>query len=309
MKVKATLFLMLAVACSLQAQIIHLPSSVYLWEGFERNLARRVSCYPYLSGDTFRAFCDHIFDETKTYIDVDAIQPGDTIFLVADMVPYFFQEVYKHIKHPFVIVTHNRDDSMPGDFVSYLDDEKIIAWFAVNTDTSHQKLFAIPIGLANSYWPHGKSDVVKKQSMISVAKNILLYASHITLTHETRKKVYACFKNKPFCHFAQKKPHDQYLLDLKKSKFVLSPRGNGLDCHRTWEALYMGAIPVVPATTINSVYEGLPVVIVDDWATVTAPFLEQKWAEHNPKLVNLERIFADYWFDLISQHQNSVRSH
>jgi hypothetical protein len=25
----------------------------------------------------------------------------------------------------------------------------------------------------------------------------------------------------------------------------LSPRGNGLDCHRTWEALYLDAIPIV----------------------------------------------------------------
>ncbi|CAF4378106.1 unnamed protein product, partial [Adineta steineri] len=27
--------------------------------------------------------------------------------------------------------------------------------------------------------------------------------------------------------------------------FWLSPRGNGLDCHRTWEALYLDTIPIV----------------------------------------------------------------
>ncbi len=27
--------------------------------------------------------------------------------------------------------------------------------------------------------------------------------------------------------------------------FWLSPRGNGIDCHRTWEALYLDVIPIV----------------------------------------------------------------
>ena len=28
-------------------------------------------------------------------------------------------------------------------------------------------------------------------------------------------------------------------------RFVLSPPGHGLDCHRTWEAILLGAIPIV----------------------------------------------------------------
>ena len=30
-----------------------------------------------------------------------------------------------------------------------------------------------------------------------------------------------------------------------RAQFVLSPRGNGVDCHRTWDVLAVGAIPVV----------------------------------------------------------------
>jgi hypothetical protein len=55
---------------------------------------------------------------------------------------------------------------------------------------------------------------------------------------------------------------------LRQSQFVLSPPGNGADCHRTWEALYMGAVPIVlkkfwPFQEIN-----LPVLIVEDWEDV-----------------------------------------
>ena len=32
----------------------------------------------------------------------------------------------------------------------------------------------------------------------------------------------------------------EYLRTLGQHRFVLSPRGNGLDAHRTWEALMVG---------------------------------------------------------------------
>jgi hypothetical protein len=51
---------------------------------------------------------------------------------------------------------------------------------------------------------------------------------------------------------------------MRKSLFVPSPAGNGLDCHRTWEALYLGAVPVV----LKSEFCGdstWPVLVIDQW--------------------------------------------
>ena len=289
------------------AQVFYLPSSVIIWDGFERNPVKRKTSYPYVSGDTFRAFCDHVFDETKTYIDADAVKPGDTVFLVGDVLPFFFQEVYKHIQHPFVIVTHNRDDALPGDFSSYLDDEKILAWFTVNLDRSHPKLHAIPIGLANSCWPHGDTNIVKMRAQEAARKTILLCASFVLPTHASRQTIYNLFRGKSYCYFAMKKPYDEYLKDLRASKFVLSPRGNGLDCHRTWEVLLMGAVPIVPSTTINDLYRDLPVIVVEDWKCLTQGFLEQKWSEFERVTFTMEKLYADYWFNLISQQAQHAR--
>ena len=38
--------------------------------------------------------------------------------------------------------------------------------------------------------------------------------------------------------------------------------GNGLDTHRTWEALLMGAMPVTVHTTLDRLFEGLPVIVI-----------------------------------------------
>ena len=44
--------------------------------------------------------------------------------------------------------------------------------------------------------------------------------------------------------------------------------GNGLDCHRTWELLYLGCIVITRTSPLDPLFEGLPVVIVRDWEEV-----------------------------------------
>ena len=50
--------------------------------------------------------------------------------------------------------------------------------------------------------------------------------------------------------------------------FVASPPGNGLQSHRTWEALAAGRVPIVLRTggPMDDLYEGLPVLLVDGWS-------------------------------------------
>ncbi|CAF1041368.1 unnamed protein product [Rotaria sordida] len=58
--------------------------------------------------------------------------------------------------------------------------------------------------------------------------------------------------------------------------FWISPRGNGIDCHRTWEALYLDIIPIVWNSTLNSLYANLPVVIINNHTDLTESFLRDQ---------------------------------
>lgn len=44
--------------------------------------------------------------------------------------------------------------------------------------------------------------------------------------------------------------------------FGISPRGNGFDCHRTWEMLFFNMIPIVVSSPLDPLYANLPVVVV-----------------------------------------------
>lgn len=101
----------------------------------------------------------------------------------------------------------------------------------------------------------------------------------------------------------------------RKYPFWLSPRGNGLDCHRTWEALYMDIIPIVFSSSLNSLYSDLPVLIIDEWRDINAEYLSSVLLDiRSKKLRNhydWKKLHSCYWHDLIlshSKHRSRIRA-
>jgi len=97
--------------------------------------------------------------------------------------------------------------------------------------------------------------------------------------------------------------------------FWLSPRGNGLDCHRTWEALYLDVIPIVWNSTLNPLYTDLPIIILDQPNEITEQFLRTKLKEiatlkvKNPTVYHFEKLRFKFWRRLIlSKSRHAVTS-
>ena len=58
--------------------------------------------------------------------------------------------------------------------------------------------------------------------------------------------------------------YNGFLDDIINHKAVVSPRGNGLDCHRTWEALYLKRAPIMKWTPSIHTFD-LPIVWLPSW--------------------------------------------
>ncbi len=86
--------------------------------------------------------------------------------------------------------------------------------------------------------------------------------------------------------------------------FVLSPHGNGFDCHRTWEAIVLGCIPIVKTSHIDSLYDDLPVLIVNNWNEVTKELLNNTIISFKDKNFNFKKITLQYWMELMKNHIN-----
>lgn len=278
---------------------------LYLHSGGDR----RISSAPYISGDSFRAMADHIFDETNDQFFPENVKKAQVVFVKTDFLGYFLEKHFPKISQPFILITHNSDAAAPGPYVGVLGDKKIIAWFAQNAEgTEHEKLYPIPIGIANARWPHGATrtfEKVKSHQLFS-QKNSLLYMNFELGTHLERPLAHRFFSQKEFCKTASKRAFPDYLLDMSQAKFVVSPRGNGLDCHRTWEALLMGAYPIVKSSSLNPLYQDLPVLIVDDWDQISEEWLDKQYKEIQKKNYKIDKIYMEYWSELIREVQEKT---
>ena len=265
----------------------------------------RRSSAPFISGDTFRKFADHIFDETRGSFDPSKVKEGDVVFLKTDYenLDEFFKLYHPLIDSRYIIITHNSDHSAPGPYYEILDSPKIIAWFGQNIEgESHPKLFNIPIGIANRYRRHGNIKIFHQfSSKRENEDRPHLCYMNITVSNypEEREKLWSYLSRFSWCKKSPFKRLKPYLNDMLHSKFVISPRGNGIDCHRTWEALLVGAIPIVKSSALDPLYENLPVLIINDWECITKEFLESKYYEIQNQTYNLEKIYADFWKELV----------
>ena len=78
-------------------------------------------------------------------------------------------------------------------------------------------------------------------------------------------------------YFASKTTTNAFWESLRGYAFVISPWGNGLDCHRTWEALQMRSVPIVRSGHLEQMYldHNLPVMVVQSWSDVNETSLRE----------------------------------
>lgn len=251
----------------------------------------------FITGDEFRAHSDHVYET----LNPAAVQKGDSIFITNHQAEVFFKEIHPKIENPYILISHVTDENAPGEFRSYLDDPKLLGWFAMNYDGYlHKKMHAIPIGLAPKKLPHGNLDAVRRVKEMKLNKLHLLFMNITIQTYsQERWEVFKKFAHCDFCYRTGKKPFEEYLIDMAQSKFVVAPRGAGIDTYRLWEALYVGSIPIVKTSSLDGLYEGLPVLVIQDWDEITEEFLERKYEEFSSKQFSLEKLELPYWLHLI----------
>ena len=97
----------------------------------------------------------------------------------------------------------------------------------------------------------------------------------------------------------------------KKSQyaFSISPHGNGLDCHRTWEDLALGCIVIVKTSSLDPMYGGLPVEIIDDWSEITEENFRKwlkKWGDVTANSNYRQKLTHKYWMDQIREKAKQI---
>lgn len=273
----------------------------------------------------FQSFCNFVFDpRTGDWVwptdyhhgvtfDPRKVKAGD-IILVRNA-PLFFKKIHPAIKHPYVIVTHGEHlEKMKDQFYEYLNEKKVIAWFGIHPskNLSHPKYHQIPIGIIQqpeNYKRRTHLHDLFTQIRATSTHKYMVYMNFADINKPERKKLRQMLGEKSFVKRGKRQPFFSYLKEMAQCKFTLSPKGLGIDCYRTWESLLVGSIPIVKTSHLDPIYDGLPVLIINNWEDITEEFLARKYTEIRSKKYDIAKLYMDYWRGYITAVRDNYLAH
>lgn len=209
-------------------------------------------------------------------LTIEDIKKYKTIYIYTHFLKDFFSKYYDHLQDGTVLISHNSDIGIHQDSLQYLEGNKIKKWYCQNRETSHSKLFSIPIGLANSQWPHGNQDLITEIRNKNNLKEFLVYKNFDINTNSYERNICNTITTNNGIPLGLSKPIAEYWEYMSKSVFIISPPGSGIDCHRVWEALYLRCVPIVKEHETFSQFKHLPILFVNSWEEITVDFLKEK---------------------------------
>lgn len=219
---------------------------------------------PYITGMGYRYLCDYKYDEFETF-NIEHINQFDgmKIFVKTDYLIEFHNNVLNRINKKFYLYTHNSDLCIDNNYINILNNDYLIEWLGQNINIKHNKLKSIPIGLANKRWQHGNIEIFDKVVNLNNVKDNLVYCNFDVNTNFNERSY--CLQNIEPIINSNKVDFETYLTNLSKSYFCISPNGNGIDCHKHWESLYLNTIPIVTNSINIENYKNLPFLTINDW--------------------------------------------
>lgn len=251
---------------------------------------------------------------------------GMSIFVCSDLLEYFVRNILNKISNKFILISGMSIKTCPvealrqSDFFKLINNKYLIRWFSQNNVIQNYPLIIqVPLGLDYHAvyndplkWKKivdGNSPVEQERYLLDVIKNALPFYRRIN-------KIYVNF-NLDADRFGQRNEclkeispkllemHQKTLkrtqtwINTTKFAFVLSPYGNGMDCHRTWEALILGSIPIIKSKEFVKMFEDLPVLIVKDWKEITQKLLIDTIEKFKDKSFNYKKLTLEFWKEKI----------
>jgi hypothetical protein len=257
--------------------------------------------------------------------DFTTLTNGISIYVCNYALGHFI-EIFDQIKCKIILVSGDSDCLIPYEifknhesFLAFIESEKIIHWYTQNCVIDHPKISKIPIGMDYHTMNNKDSDWGKKISPITQEKILENIKNNSFPFYERKIKCYANF------HFSMETKYgfdrkdalqniDKDLVFYEHEKidrkstwkkqveyaFVISPHGNGLDCHRTWEALILGCIPIMKKSGLSELFNELPVLIVENWSDVNNKLLINTINNFKNKTFNYDKLLLSYWTNKIN---------
>jgi len=242
----------------------------------------------------------------------------NVIFCKIDFLLEEFNTI-KNLNRDVILIAGNSDLSF-DDRIMECCPQNVKHIFTTNTTCSDERITPIPIGVEMEFPAnrigHGEVNekiFEKKPFLLSnnffevEKKQNKLYANfNIHTNYEFRNEIKNFVEDVPHIFFEFGITYEDFVKKVKSNIATISPRGNGIECLRTYEVLYLNEIPIVIGNfkeykvIYEKIYKNLPIVFIEDLNELkNLKLIEEKIKKNKNK--SKEMIDYFFWKDLIEK--------
>jgi len=240
-----------------------------------------------VSGEEFYKLCKWSLCpryDKQFYFNVNEVEENDFVFLNLDYANEFINLLNSNnITKKINLITHNSDKSFTEEL--YEGFKKYVNFiYSINCTICKPNIIKIPLGFVdNRYKPHKELISILDEN---ISKTIFVYLNFsIETNKKERQECFDILKNKKFIYSEFNIPPKDFYKKNRMSKYIISPDGTGIDCHRIYESIYYDSIPIIKKNKLSDFYENLPVLIVNSWDEINEDYLQNKYDELYNKLI------------------------
>jgi len=231
----------------------------------------------FIHGDAFKSIAHEVLDHNKLQLSIQ--NSPRIIFSHVDYIFLFIEKYLPCIKYPFVFITNKGDAPLfQENYKPLLDSKYLIRWYGTNCNKIHEKVVAIPLGIGDRKYAHGNKEELIQVINTPITKCDKLYCNFTIKNNSiVRQECFNQISKLPFITIQIiNVSFKDYLIQTKTHRWSVSPPGNGIDCHRTWESIYVGTIPIVMDTIEFLQFSELPIIKVKNYKNLSLEFLKEK---------------------------------
>jgi len=250
-------------------------------------------------------------------INIVDIKNNDIIFIKTDYLMEF-NELISNTNKSIILISGNSSFIIDDKYLPIVNNNRIIKWYTTNSILKHDKIINIPIGLQNEHLyfhnnPQSDQKLLKSIINTNINKELnVLLSFNVNTNPLHRKPIYDLLSNEDYVDiriFSSNDRYDKnfminYYKEIKRHKFVVCPLGTGPDCHRYWEVLYLGTIPIIQKhIALDPFFENdkLPVLYIDKITDINVKLLEYEYNRIKTKKYDLSILDFSYWENKIKK--------
>ena len=169
--------------------------------------------------------------------------------------------------------------------------------FSHSVSIDHPNIHFIPIGIYNNF---------NHFSLKTNAKTIVCYMNMGIPCDRwfgnPRKKIMTLLKNHSFIIKKSGLSINEFYNDISKTKFMICPRGCGIDTYRLWDCIVLGCIPIVEKYNGHNEFNDLPILFLNsiyDFSLLTEDFLNNTYEQFLQRDFNYDKCKMSYWINKI----------